>query len=148
MEDQKASGKLQIVSSNPASSLDLAPADLCLKRAKLLFGCFRKGEANDPEIFVASVAAVLGDYPASVVERVTDPRTGLARRCNFIPTIKEISDACDLEMEPLRRRLTSQKRQAARDQDARAQLDPEAEARVRDGFEQLARVLKSMNDPT
>jgi hypothetical protein len=45
-------------------------------RARLLFGQYRTGEANDPDTYVAAVAAVLSEYPMETIRHVTDPRTG------------------------------------------------------------------------
>jgi hypothetical protein len=77
-----------------------------VERARLLFGLYRKGDANDPETYVAGVTAVLAEYAPEVVRRVTDPRTGLARTVSWLPTLKEVSDACDaaktmIECEPI-----------------------------------------------
>jgi hypothetical protein len=60
-----------------------------------LFGCYRKGDANDPEIYTAAIAAVLADYEPEVIARVTDPRTGLPRKTKFLPNPAEVADACD-----------------------------------------------------
>jgi len=73
----------------------LAP-DYLLKRAELLFACYRKDEAHDPQTYSAAIAAVLGDgYSRSIVEYVTDPRTGLPSRQKFLPTVAEVREACD-----------------------------------------------------
>lgn len=61
----------------------------------MLFGCFRKGDANDPEIYTAAVASVLADYEPDVIVRVTDPRTGLPRKTKFLPNPAEVGEACD-----------------------------------------------------
>jgi hypothetical protein len=50
----------------------------CLERAQLLASCYRRDGATNPEIYAAAVCTILGRYPHEVVERVTDPRTGLA----------------------------------------------------------------------
>jgi hypothetical protein len=63
----------------------------------VLFGCYRKGDANDPETYTAAAAAVLAEFPADVIRAVTDPRTGLPRKSQWLPTIKEIADACEHE---------------------------------------------------
>lgn len=66
-----------------------------IERARLLFGCYRKGDANDPETYTAAVAAVLAEYENEVIRRVTDPRTGIPRKNKFLPNPAEVSDACD-----------------------------------------------------
>lgn len=79
--------------ANSNSSLD--PAYL-LNRARLLFSCYRRDEANEPETYCAAVAAILGDgYSAEVVNYVTDPRTGIPSNIKFLPTIAEVREACD-----------------------------------------------------
>jgi hypothetical protein len=68
----------------------LAP-DYLLKRAELLFACYRKDEAHDPQTYSAAVAALLGDgYSRSIVEYVTLPS-----RQKFLPTVAEVREACD-----------------------------------------------------
>ena len=60
-----------------------------------MFGCYRKGDANDPETYTAAIAAVLAEYSPAVVQRVTDPRTGLPRTMKFMPNVAEVAEACD-----------------------------------------------------
>jgi Protein of unknown function (DUF2826) len=66
-----------------------------VERARLLFGCYRKGDANDPETYTAAVAAILADYEVEVIMRVTDPRTGIPRHLKFMPNPAEVAEACD-----------------------------------------------------
>ena len=87
----------------PASSQ--LPATTCLptvaaKAATMLMGCYRKGDAADPEIYVTAIAAVLERYPARVVEEVSDPRTGIAGRSNWLPTVAEVRTECERLMAP------------------------------------------------
>lgn len=63
-----------------------------------MFGCYRKQDANDPDIYVAAVAAILNEYPPAVIDYVTDPRTGLANRLKWLPTVAEVREACDLQL--------------------------------------------------
>ena len=65
------------------------------KYAKLLLGCFRTGDATDPEVYTGAVIVVLADYPDDVIEQVVDPRNGLPSRMNWLPTIAEIKSACE-----------------------------------------------------
>lgn len=59
-----------------------------------MFGCYRKGEANDPDTYVAAITAVLAEYDVETIKHVTDPRTGLPRKTNWLPTIPELDHAC------------------------------------------------------
>jgi hypothetical protein len=71
------------------------------ERARLLLGCYRTGEANDPETYVAAVTAVLAKFHEDVVTEVTHPATGLPRMKSWLPTVKEVFDACVKAAEPM-----------------------------------------------
>jgi len=64
-------------------------------RAKLLFGSYRKGDANDPDTYVAAITAILSEYDPAVIKRVTDPRLGIARKSKWMPNPAELSEACE-----------------------------------------------------
>lgn len=82
------------------------------KFAKLLLGCYRTGDANDPEVYTAAAIAVLSDYPLDVVQRVVDPRSGLPSRIRWLPTVSEIREACQ-EIHGVRQRMQEWERSAA-----------------------------------
>lgn len=63
-----------------------------------MFGCYRKQDANDPDIYVAAVASILNEYPPAVIDFVTDPRTGLPNRLKWLPTVAEVREGCDLQL--------------------------------------------------
>jgi len=83
---------------NGASSQSRLDQAYCLRRAEWMFGCYRRDEANDPEIYCAAIAAVLSDYPRAIVEYVTDPRVGIPSRIKWPPSVAEVMEACDAEM--------------------------------------------------
>jgi hypothetical protein len=102
--------------SEPSPRSDGPPSDRCskaeaTKRAAILLGCFRRGEANDPEVYATAVAAVLATYPEAVVKRVTDPVTGLPGRLQWLPTIAEVRGACEAEMRPIREARERERRE-------------------------------------
>lgn len=66
-----------------------------MKAAMMLFGCYRKGDANDPEIYTAAIAATLADFAPEVVQYATDPRTGIASKVKFLPTVAEVREFCE-----------------------------------------------------
>lgn len=68
-----------------------------------MFGSYRKDDANDPDIYAAAVGLALSDYPRSVVEYATDPRTGLAAKHKFPPNVAEVKEFCDDEMARIER---------------------------------------------
>lgn len=75
---------------------------LAAERTKLLLDCFRTGGASSPETFVTAVAATLARYPDQVIYEVTDPRSGLPSKLTWMPSIKEVADACNAALEPIR----------------------------------------------
>lgn len=91
-------------------------ASYATERADLLFGCYRRGEANDPETYCAAVAAVLAEYPEETIRYVTDPRSGLPSRVHWMPTVGEVRQACESHYGPMRRameREAAERRQLA-----------------------------------
>lgn len=79
--------------------------EFAAERARLLFGCYRRGDANDPKTYVTAVAAVLADYPDETIRYVTDPRTGMASRGDWLPTVGEVKRACEDHYGPTRRAI-------------------------------------------
>lgn len=63
--------------------------------AKILLGCYRSGEANDPAVYVSGIAAVLARYPTDLMARVSDPRVGLPSKLKWLPSISEVTVACE-----------------------------------------------------
>jgi len=71
------------------------------ERAAFLLCCFRRGEANDPVIYVRAIAMVFEGFPNDIVESVTHPLTGLPGRIDYPPTPKQVKEACDALMKPI-----------------------------------------------
>lgn len=74
---------------------------LAAERAKLMLDCYRTGGANNPETFVTAVAATLARYPDEVIYAVTDPTMGIPVKISWMPSIKEVNDACAKAHEPI-----------------------------------------------
>lgn len=93
--------KTSLSESKPLESVPMTAEHLqfAAKRARLLFGCYRKGDANDPETYTAAITAILADYDDEVIVHVTDPRTGIARTNKFMPNPAEVAEACDAAKE-------------------------------------------------
>ena len=70
-------------------------AAYCLMKANVLFGCYRKDEAHDPDIYAAAVSSVLSDYPKNIIDTASDPRTGIASTQKFLPSVAEVKEFCD-----------------------------------------------------
>jgi hypothetical protein len=88
------------------------------ERAALLLGCYRKGDAHDPDTYVAAITATLARYPEDVIKAVTHPETGLPTQKDFLPTVREVYLACEAIMQPRRdaeaRRVQTEKQIAER----------------------------------
>jgi hypothetical protein len=67
-----------------------------LERTRILFGCYRKTDANDPEIYLTAAVAILLQYPKTIIDHVTDPVHGLPASKYFLPSIAEIREACEI----------------------------------------------------
>jgi len=74
---------------------------IATRLATSLFGCYRASEANDPETFIAAVAATLATYPEPIARQVCD-RSGLPSQSKWLPSIAELREACDRAMAPIR----------------------------------------------
>lgn len=87
----------------PSSPLSTGPdrsfehVDWCVEKARLMLGCYRRGEANDPAVYANTVAALLANYPPEVVEEVTNPLRGMPVQTDFMPTPRELKIACERE---------------------------------------------------
>jgi hypothetical protein len=82
---------------SPSALPALTSPSVATERALLLLGSYRKGEADDPDTYVTAIAAVLTLYDPAIVARVTDPRTGIAGRVKWLPTVHEVRAACEEE---------------------------------------------------
>lgn len=69
-----------------------------------------KSDVANPPGYLAACASIMSEYPAGVLRRVSDPRTGIVRRIKWLPKPSEITEACDAEM---KRRSDLLKRAAA-----------------------------------
>lgn len=71
---------------------------LASERAKLLLGCYRRGDAIDPEIYIRAIALVLAYYDDWVILEATHPRTGIQASEKFKswpPNSGELKQFCD-----------------------------------------------------
>lgn len=71
-----------------------------IRLGRLLLGSYRKGEANDPEVYVSGVVRILAAYPLDVVRRVVDPLDGLPSYCDWLPKFSEVKAACEKLVAP------------------------------------------------
>lgn len=104
--------------------------------ARRLFGCFRAGDAHDPETYIAAAVSILARYPVEIIRAVTEP-TGLPSTSQWLPTIAEIRNEC--EVLALRaQRSTERERQIQQQLEARETLQI-TDGRPRPTYEELQR---------
>ena len=69
---------------------------------------------------MAAITAVLARYPEEIITRVTHPVTGLPHAKSWLPTVKEVTDACmeahELTLESVAREKRIAEQIAARDE--------------------------------
>ena len=87
-----------------SGSLTLVPKPKCSTEqaaaaARLLLGCYRKGDAADPDTYVAAIAATLAQFPEAVVRKVVNPVTGIPATIAFLPAVAEVRQACQREVD-------------------------------------------------
>jgi hypothetical protein len=81
-----------------------------MERAQLLLGCYRSGEANDPATYVAAISATLARYSQQIITDVTHPVSGLPAKKSWLPTVKEVFDACEEEANRSRQQTARERR--------------------------------------
>lgn len=106
-----------------------------LEAARMLLGCYRSGDANDPEVYTSAVVRVLSVYPLDVVYQVVDPVGGLPGKLKWLPTIPEIKDACEA-IDGFNRRMRERDERIERQL---AEREDEEERRTRPSYEELQR---------
>ncbi|WP_375413073.1 hypothetical protein [uncultured Bradyrhizobium sp.] len=98
MGDEPYTTQRATFSQKSARSTNQLQAEYATERARVLFGSYRRGDANDPDAYVAAVAAVLSIYDVNLIREVTDPRTGIAtteKFMSFMPNAGELKVYCD-----------------------------------------------------
>lgn len=92
-----------------------------------MFGCYRTGDANDAETYVAAITAVLSRFEKDVITAVTHPVSGLPGQIDWLPKVTEVKKACELAELPMRNQREREKR-IAEQLEAR-RLEEEAKAK-------------------
>lgn len=64
-------------------------------RAKLLFDSYRRTDANNPEVYVRAIAAVLAGYDEAVIGAATSPADGIQTQLAWPPNPAELKAVCE-----------------------------------------------------
>lgn len=128
--DRKSFKQLTIsVEKLPASTVRQAEiSQYATDRARLLLGCYRTGDANDPETYVAAIAATLARYSEAIITAVTHPVSGLPSKKSWLPTVKEVHDACE-ELDDANRQQVARERRIAEQLALREEEDRQKDQR-------------------
>lgn len=102
MGDERSTRPQTTSSQKSERSTHQRQAEYATERAKILFGCYRRGDANDPDTYVAAVSMVLSKYAVEVIKAVTDPYSGLPSKkkengYSGMPDVADVREACDNE---------------------------------------------------
>jgi hypothetical protein len=98
-----------------------------------LFACYPHATPNRPKEYTAAVISLLAEYPQEIVDRVCDPRSGIATKCKFLPTIAELSESLESLMGPHNREWLERWRRSR---------EPERVSQGKPTPEQIERVRK------
>lgn len=78
-------------------SQEITPSQ-ALRSAKALLGSYGNLKPGDPEEFAKAIAIVLASYPPGVVEECVSPRSGVARKVEFL-SIRSLTEWLDNRLE-------------------------------------------------
>ncbi len=85
-------------SSTPSSAQtqpDPQHLRFAMTRADMLLRCYPNGQAYDAEMYMAAISVALSDYSVEVITFVTDPRTGIWRESDYLPSGAKVIAACE-----------------------------------------------------
>lgn len=137
--------------SAPRTSLathrNFCSAEIVTACVERLVGCYRKGDAENPDVYTAALAVMLADYPAAIVQKVTDPRTGLPGRSQWLPTVAEVRHACELEMKPLRDEEARRRRREESERVLAAESEPRAKRKTFDELVDMYPTVVGLSRP-
>jgi hypothetical protein len=125
-----------------------------MSRSMLVFGSWKRDEYAAPQAYLQNLNSILEQYSDDIIDRVTNPLTGIQRTSKFPPSIAEVVAAC--EQERHESTYAAQWNEAARKQlEERAEFERQAKAESPEyrrqvvervlGKERAARVLDGIN---
>lgn len=103
----------------------------------ILLGSYSRARPHDPETYTDAIAATLAGYPVEVIQRVTDPRTGLQRKLKWLPEVADVVEACDAEVSRLEVIARAAALPEVRQKAIEAPRDPEKDAEMAARFQRL-----------
>lgn len=85
-----------ISSSGRMPTLQLTPIarDQAAHHGRRLLSLFSPRNGVDPQVYLTAIIGILAEYPEDIVVAVCDPVHGLGTKLQFMPTPKDVRDAC------------------------------------------------------
>jgi len=114
---------LEVIEGRAATSSIKEAAD----NAERLIGFYPLRQVTDPKTYVAGMTALMATFPPDLVRRVCDPATGLPSRLKFLPTLADVRDALDQELDRRNRIIANARWVIAEGQRRRQEAQAEAE---------------------
>ena len=130
-----------------ADAQDVCGQALAADAVSLIMDLFPAKDINNPETFLEYAVMSIVGFPADVVAKLAHPQYGIARDCKFLPSIAELVQWCDREMEARKlARANATKRMAALNHRNRLAKGPiiNEDKLKRDGFEKLSFAARSL----
>ena len=110
--------------------------EVAAEAAERLIGFYPTITASDPKVYAAGLVKLFSNYPEHLIAEAIDPVNGLPGDCDYLPTIAKVKAF----LEPRRRnfeRMQEYQERAWRKRLPEPPRDPEADARIAEGFKKL-----------
>jgi len=125
---------------------DLCSQALAADAVTLIMELFPPREIGNPETFLEFAVMSLVGFPSDVVAKLAHPQFGIARDCKWLPSISELVQWCEREMEARKAaKANATKRLAVlrhREQLSRGNIINE-QRRANDGWHQISYTERS-----
>lgn len=110
--------------------------EIAAEAAERLIGFYPTITASDPKVYAAGLVKLFSRYPEHLIAEALDPFNGLPGECDYLPSIAKVKAF----LEP--RRLNFERMQEYREWASQKRLpepprNPEADARIEEGFKKL-----------
>ena len=110
--------------------------EVAAEAAERLIGFYPTITASDPKVYAAGLVKLFSNYPEHLIAEAIDPVNGLPGECDYLPTIAKVKAF----LEPRRRnfeRMQEYRERAGQKRLPEPPRDPQADARVEEGFRKL-----------
>ena len=126
---------------------DFPSRDELVSAAQRIISAYPNAKPSDPQGYVDTMVAYLSKYPRVVLDKISDPRSGIVTRCTFPPVVAEVEEFARPLVDRLCGRLYRE-REAVEQIEARGREPTEEERRdVGEQVKHLAANMKAGDVP-